>query len=362
MDEIQKDPALKLRLYVTGMHLSSRFGMTVRDVKSAGFKKFQKIEITPASDTPEGIAGSMGRGVLGFAESFRMFRPDILLVLGDRFETLAAVTAAMPFKIPVAHIHGGETTQGAFDELIRHAITKMSHLHFASTQTHAGRIRSMGETAWRVFVSGAPGIDALHRVRIMDRKTFCRKFGMDWRQAFLLVTYHPVTLEYENTETQVRQLILALEKAGNQLVLTYPNADTSGRTIIARLKAFERAYRATARVRLFQSLGPQGYTSAMAHAAAMVGNSSSGIIEAASFKLPVVNVGTRQKGRLRPSNVIDVGYASKNILTGIRKALSHEFRKSLNGLQNPYGNGMACQKIVKILRRIPIDRRLIVKV
>ena len=358
LDEIRNDPELELRLYITGMHLSPEFGMTIKDVLDDGFEVDERVEILLSSDSPQGVAKATGLGVLSFAQVFDRSRPDILLVMGDRFETLAAVTAAMPFKTPVAHLHGGESTEGAIDELIRHAITKMSHIHFAATQFYADRIRRMGEEPWRVFVTGAPGIDAIKRTKPLNRLEFGQTYGIDPDQPFLLVTYHPVTLEFEETVSQVQNLLYALEQVNIQIVFTYPNADTAGRTVMALLEDFERSHRGA---KLLISMGLLGYTSAMCHATAMVGNSSSGIIEAVSFELPVVNIGNRQHGRLRPRNVIDVGYSTDEIVEGIRRALSSEFKARLRGLQNPYGDGTASQKIVGVLREVALGQQLLVK-
>ena len=285
--KIQADPELELHLFVTGMHLSPEFGLTVKTIEEDGFQVQERIEMLLSSDTPECIAKSMGLGTIGFAQAFARSRPDILMVLGDRFEMHAAVVASLPFKIPVAHIHGGESTEGAIDEGIRHSITKMSHLHFASTEFYARRIIRMGEEPWRVVVSGAPSLDNLHTVDLLTRPqiSFEDRFGLHLEAPTLLVTYHPVTLEYENTETHVRELLAALAGLDFNIVFTYPNADTQGRLIINRIQEFVDMHK---QAQVVENLGTQGYFSLMAHSSAMVGNSSSGIIEAASFKLPVV--------------------------------------------------------------------------
>jgi UDP-hydrolysing UDP-N-acetyl-D-glucosamine 2-epimerase len=305
------------------------------------------------------VAKAMGLGLLEFAQVFSRSAPDVLLVLGDRFETFAAVSAAMSFRIPVAHLHGGESTEGAIDQLIRHAITKMSHIHFPATQEYAERIIGMGEESWRVNVSGAPGVDSVLAVSPVGLSDFAKTYGIDPRQPFLLVTYHPVTLEYEDTGNQVREVLFALEHSGMQMIITYPNADTSGRQVLRLLEAFVET---RSNAKLLSSMGLLGYASAMRHASAMVGNSSSGIIEAASFELPVVNIGNRQKGRTKPANVIDVGYTASEILTGIQKAVTPSFRQGLKGISNPYGSGQAGRKIVGTLRNLVLDQRLIAKV
>lgn len=358
LDAIREHPDLDLRLYLTGMHLSPEFGMTVNQVLDEGFEVEERLEVLLSSDSPQGVAKAIGLGVLDFAQVFSRSKPDILLVLGDRFETLAAVTAAMPFKIPVAHIHGGESTEGAIDESIRHAITKMSHIHFTATQFYADRILRMGEEARRVFVTGAPGIDTIRLNAPFSDGNFCHEFGIDISRPFLLVTYHPVTLEFEDTAFQIENLLCALDRIDTQVIFTYPNADTAGRSVLAMIKDFAASH---CHSKLVVNMGSSGYISAMHHAAAMVGNSSSGIIEAAAFELPVVNVGTRQGGRTRARNVIDVGYPANEIFAGIEMALSDEFRDSLRNMQNPYGDGSASQKIVDVLRKIELGQTLIVK-
>jgi len=356
--EIQGVPDLALRLFVTGMHLSPEFGMTVKEIEREGFPIAERIEMLLSSDTPEGIAKSMGLGTIGFGQAYTRSRPDILLVLGDRFEMHAAVVAALPFNIPIAHIHGGELTEGAIDDAIRHAITKMSHLHFVSTKSYAQRVIQMGEEPWRVMVSGAPGLDNLRHIDLLSREALQKRYNVELQGRFFLVTYHPVTLESEQTAEQIDALLSALEKTDGTLIFTYPNADTAGRVIIDKINDYvaqhQRAY-------FLVNLGTQAYFSMMNYACAMIGNSSSGIIEAASFKLPVVNIGNRQKGRVRGDNVIDVGYAQAEILAGIDKATSSGFSKGISNIRNLYGDGQAATRIVGKLRQVEIDKTLIFK-
>ena len=311
-----------------------------------------------SSDTPEGIAKSMGLGTIGFAQAYARSRPDILLVLGDRFEMHAAAVAALPFKIPLAHIHGGEITEGAIDDALRHSMTKLSHLHFVATHDYRQRVIQMGEEPWRVIVSGAPSLDNLHTVTGLDQGQLEERLGLALDPAPLLVTYHPVTLEYEDAQWQAQELLAALEECGLPVVFTMPNADTGGRAIRDMLGEYV-ATRPNAR--LFKNLGTPAYFSLMGCAAAMVGNSSSGIIEAPSFGLPMVNIGSRQAGRTRAANLIDVGYARADIVRGIRHALDPEFRAGLRGMANPYGDGHAAEVIVESLKEVSIDQRLIVK-
>jgi UDP-hydrolysing UDP-N-acetyl-D-glucosamine 2-epimerase len=355
---IADNPELSLRLIVAGAHLLPQFGMTVDAIKADGFEVAERIEMALASDSPEAVAKSVGIGVTGFAQSYANDRPDLLLVLGDRYEMLAAVVAALPFAIPIAHIHGGELTEGAIDEAIRHSITKMSHLHFAATDEYAQRITQLGEEPWRVVVSGAPGLDNLNGFEPRTRAELEGEFGLDLSTPPLLVTFHPVTLEYTRTGEQMRELTAALEASGLPIVITYPNAD-AGHHEVERLA--EEFSKRLPRVKLVVNLGTDAYFSLMGRAAAMVGNSSSGIIEAASFGLPVVNIGNRQGGRIRAANVIDVECESDAIVDGIRLVTSSDFREGLAGLVNPYGDGHASGRIVDALESIALDDRLLLK-
>jgi len=358
LSAIKKDPDLRLHLIVSGMHLSPEFGLTVKDIEADGFPIGDRVEMLLSSDTPEGIAKSMGLAAIGYAQSFSRFRPDILVLLGDRFEMHAAAVAALPFKIPLAHIHGGESTEGLIDEAIRHSITKFSHLHFASTQIYGDRIMRMGEEPWRVVVSGAPSLDFLQGFKALSRSELETQLGLKFTKPTILVTYHPVTLEHEDTEIHIRELIAALEKFDCTVVFTYPNADTSGRQVIQKIQEVALSHSDWL---VFVNLGQKNYFSVMSQADAMVGNSSSGIIEAASFKLPVVNIGNRQRGRVRGKNVIDVAHDRAEIVTGIKKALSPEFRSELRDLANPYGAGGAATRIVQKLKGVSLDFSLICK-
>jgi UDP-hydrolysing UDP-N-acetyl-D-glucosamine 2-epimerase len=356
--KIAADPELKLRLIVSGMHLSPEFGLTVETIEADGFEIEDRVEMLLSSDTPEGIAKSMGLGTIGFAQVYARSRPDILVVLGDRFEMYAAALAALPFKIPVAHIHGGEVTQGAIDDALRHAMTKLSHLHFASTQDYARRLHQLGEEPWRVTVSGAPSLDNLGSIELLGVGELETRYGLRLDRAPLLVTFHPVTLEYENSSYYMDELLAALDEVGMPSVFTLPNADTGGRVLIEKVEAFVQ-HRAWATI--VGNLGTQAYFSLMALAAAMVGNSSSGIIEAASFELPVVNIGTRQQGRVRGGNVLDVGYSREEIGGAIGKAIEPGFRSELNGLENPYGCGQGAREIVRKLKSVELSDQLLGK-
>ena len=355
---IQEDPELSLHLIVSGMHLSPEFGLSVSEIQRDGFPIGDTIEMLLSSDSSEGVAKSMGLGIIGFAQSYSRFQPDLLLVLGDRFEMHAAVVAALPFRIPIAHIHGGESTEGLIDEALRHSITKMSHIHFVSTEAYARRVIQMGEAPWRVVVSGSPALDNVRTLQLLTREELEEAHGFRLAEAPLLVTYHPVTLEYEDTESHLNELMTALSEVDYSVIFTYPNADMRGRLIIERIRQFTEQHERAVAV---PSLGTQAYYSLMAQSAAMVGNSSSGIIEAASFKLPVVNIGNRQRGRIRSQNVIDVDYDHRSIVTGINRATSPEFRRSLVDLVNPYGDGHAADRIVSTIKSTLPREGLIVK-
>jgi UDP-hydrolysing UDP-N-acetyl-D-glucosamine 2-epimerase len=358
-DGIRCAPDLDLVLFASGMHLSREFGDTLRDIEADGFPIAERIEMLEGGDTPEAVAISTGRGVEGFARAFARRRPDIVVVLGDRFEMLAAAVAALPFALPVAHIHGGEVSEGAMDNQIRHAITKLAHLHFASAEVHARRIGQMGEEAWRIHTVGAPGLDRLAGLAALPREILARELGLAAEGPWLLVTFHPVTLEYRDTAFHVDELLAALEKTDGTLVITYPNADTSGRVIIDRLEEF--ASRHPGRCRLVRSLGERLYLSLLNHADVMIGNSSSGLIEAPSFGLPAVNIGSRQRGRLKGANVIDVAPSREEILRGIEAARDPAFRNRARAAANPYGDGRAAPRIVEVLSKVPVDARLIQK-
>jgi UDP-hydrolysing UDP-N-acetyl-D-glucosamine 2-epimerase len=358
LNRIQQEPELRLHLLVGGMHLSERHGSTIHLIEADGYPIGDRIQMTTSADTPEDIAVSIGQGVIGFSKSYARFAPDILVVLGDRFEMFSATLAALPFKIPVAHLHGGELTRGAIDDALRHSMTKLSHLHFVSTETYARRVIQLGEEPWRVIVSGAPGLDNLESMPLLSRDELETQIDFDLGKPTLLVTFHPVTLEHEKVGEQINEVLDAVETSGCAAVFTMPNADTNNGLIIERIKAYVSTH---VNSKLVENLGSIGYFSMMKHAAAMVGNSSSGIIEAPSFKLPVVNIGIRQEGRVRGRNVIDVPCESSVILNAIRRAVSPEFKKSIESEPNPYQYGNASKTIVDQLKYVTIDRKLLIK-
>jgi len=355
---IAVDGELELLLYVSGMHLSPEFGLTVQEIEKDGFRIARRVEMLLSSDTAGGIARSMGLGTIGFAQAFEECRPDILVVLGDRFEMHAAVVAALPFLIPVAHIAGGGVTVGAIDDSLRHSITKMSHLHFVETEVYARRLVQMGEQPDKVIVTGAMGLDNLRDLRFLSLAELNERYDLALNERPLLITFHPVTREYEQTESQVRELLAALGRFDMPMVFTYPNADTNGRVIISMIEDFVGSH---PRARAVANLGSEAYFSLMKHAVAMVGNSSSGIVEAPSFKLPVVNIGSRQTGRIAAANIINVGYGRDEIAAGIAKAGDPEFRKQLDDLVNPFGDGHASELLLHTLKTVELDASLLSK-
>ena len=358
VQRIKDDPNLQLHLVVAAAHLLEDHGSTLELISSDGFEVDDQVDMLLAADSPTAIAKSMGLGTIGFADIYRKTSPDMVLLLGDRFEMHAAAVAAIPFKIPLAHIHGGEVSYGAIDDSFRHAITKYSHLHFASTQSHARRIMQLGEEPWRITVSGAPGLDNLRRIRLLKREELEACLEMEFSDRPLLICFHPVTLQHEAPAQQTKEIIAALQDFDCPIVWSRPNADPGNLAIVRLVKDFCRNRPQSTMV---HNLGTQVYFSLMHEAAAMVGNSSSGIVEAASFGLPVVNIGLRQAGRERSGNVIDVDCHSTAISTGIQEAISDEFRQKVNSTENVYGDGEAAQKIVDCLRDTQLDENLLIK-
>lgn len=358
LQAIENHPELELYLFVTGMHLSPEFGGTIDEIREEGFEIDARVEMLMSSDSPGGISRSMGIGMIGFAQAFETERPDLLLVLGDRYEMFAAASSAIPFKMPIAHIHGGESTEGLIDEAIRHSITKMSHLHFVTTEEYHRRVVQMGESPQRVMVSGAPSLDNLRKLELLERSELETRLDLDLSTAPVLVTFHPVTLEFENTREHIDTLLAALGEVERPIVITYPNADTAGRVIIDAVETFAEQ---RSNVIFVTNLGSRVYFSLMRTSAVMVGNSSSGIIEAASFDLPVVNLGKRQAGRISGKNVLGCPVELDSIREALQKALSTDFQESLKGMKNPYGDGQAAERIVEELAGRDLSNELLLK-
>ncbi len=356
MQEVQNDPVLELQVIATGMHLSPEFGLTYREVEQAGFSIDAKVEMLLSADTATAVTKSMGLGLIGFADAYARLAPDLIVVLGDRFEILAAASAALIAGIPVAHLHGGETTEGAFDEAIRHSITKMSHLHFVAADEYRRRVIQLGEQPERVFLVGGLGIDAIKRITLLEREALEASLDFKLGSKNLLITFHPVTLEGASSQQQMAELLTALgDLTETNLVFTMPNADTGGRELAAMVDAFVASH---SNARVYASLGQLRYLSCMQYVDGVVGNSSSGLAEAPSMGVGTINIGDRQKGRLAASSVIDCAPTADSISEALAKLYDPEFRSMLDQTVNPYGNGGASKKIVKVLSTCPIDNLL----
>jgi GDP/UDP-N,N'-diacetylbacillosamine 2-epimerase (hydrolysing) len=346
---------LELQVVATGMHLSPEFGLTHRAIEEDGFRVDAKVEMLLSSDTAVGITKSIGLGMIGFAEVWPQLRPDLVVVLGDRFEILAVATSAMIARVPIAHIHGGETTEGAVDESIRHAVTKMAQVHFVAAEDYRRRVIQLGEHPDRVFLVGGLGIDSIQRLPLMDRGELERALDFPLGPKNLLVTFHPATLDERATSTQVSELLTALaERQDTHIVFTMPNADADGRIIFGMIEEFVATRPRTAK--LFRSLGQLRYLSCMRYCDGVVGNSSSALIEAPSLGKGSVNIGDRQKGRLRASSVIDCEPSVAAIRAALDRLYSTEFAKRLPHTVNPYGSGGASERILQTLRTISLDR------
>jgi UDP-N-acetylglucosamine 2-epimerase (non-hydrolysing)/GDP/UDP-N,N'-diacetylbacillosamine 2-epimerase (hydrolysing) len=354
--DLEHDPDLELQLVLTGMHLAPEFGLTAQIIERDGFPIADRVDMLLSSDSPQGIAKSVGLGVIGFADTFARLAPDILLLLGDRFEIFAAAQAALVANVPIAHIAGGDTTEGAIDEAMRHAITKMAHIHFVTNEPAARRVRQMGEDPEHVHVVGSPGLDTLRRMELVDRGTLARELGCRFSARNLLVTFHPVTLEPDATAHQFRALLDALAdlRDGFGIFITKPNADAGGRALAAMLDAWI-AGRPNAWA--FTSLGQRHYLSLMAQVDAVVGNSSSGLYEAPSLHKPTVDVGDRQRGRLAASSVVHCEPTRTAIAAAIAEALARDCSRAVN----PYGDGRSAERIVAELKRLRDPRGLLKK-
>lgn len=349
MKRIQDTQTLTLQLIVTGMHLSPEFGLTYQEIEADGFQMDKMVEILTSSDTPVGISKSMGLGLIGFADAYAELKPDILLILGDRFEMLSAASAALVAGIPIAHLHGGETTEGVIDEAIRHSITKMSHLHFVAAETYRRRVIQLGEAPDRVFLVGALGVDAISDTKFMTREALEASLGFKFAERNLLITFHPVTLEPNSAASQIDELLAALaDRQDTRIIFTLPNADTYGRTLIDRIQHFVDSH---SNAVAFPSLGQLRYLSCLAQVDGVVGNSSSGLLEAPSLRVGTVNIGARQEGRLRASCIIDCAPNRREIGAAIDKLYSPSFRGELTKVENPYGDPGASKKIVSIIEK-----------
>ena len=353
MKGIKDDPSLKLQVIATGMHLSREFGLTYREIEKDGFRIDCKVKMLTGSDTPVGIAKSMGKGIIGFADALNELKPDLIVALGDRFEIFSAVAAALVARIPVAHLHGGELTEGAFDEAIRHSITKMSHLHFVANEEYRRRVIQLGERPQRVFTVGGLGIDNICRLKLLKRKELEAVLDFKLGKKNLLITFHPVTLQRDAGVKQMLELLNALGKIKDtQLIFTWPNADTNSRKLIKMVKQFVAQ---NPNARAYSSLGQLRYLSCIAQVDGVVGNSSSGLAEVPSFRKGTINIGDRQQGRLQATSVINCQATRQSIGNAIRRLYSRDFQARLIQVRNPYGTGGASDKVVKFLKHCSLD-------
>jgi GDP/UDP-N,N'-diacetylbacillosamine 2-epimerase (hydrolysing) len=354
IQNIFEDPALELQLLVTGMHLSPEFGFTVQQIEKDRLPIADKIEMLLSSDSETAIATSMGLGTIGFAKAYEQLQPDILVVLGDRFEIISGVTAAVPFKIPIAHIHGGESTEGAMDELFRHAITKMSHLHFTSTKEYRRRVIQLGELPNRVFNVGALGIENIRRMKLLSKEILESEIDFELKDQCILVTFHPVTLEKDTVGEQFQIILDVIDTFDDlRVIFTKTNADPYGRIINKKIDDYVANNREKALG--FSSMGQLRYLSTMQYINAVVGNSSSGIIEAPCFNVPTVNVGDRQKGRVRAESVIDCSPDKDSFMSALVKALSIEFKIKIQETINPYEKANTAHTIIGILKKVDLQ-------
>jgi GDP/UDP-N,N'-diacetylbacillosamine 2-epimerase (hydrolysing) len=356
MKDLQQDPEFKLQVVATGMHLSPEYGLTFQDIERDGFIIDKKVEMLLSADTPSSISKSTGLGMIGIADVFADLQPDLVILLGDRYEILAAAFAALVARIPIAHIHGGEKTAGAFDEAIRHSISKMAWWHFVANDEYKQRVIQLGEAPDRVFNVGGLGVDGIVKTNLLSKFALEAKMGFQFKQKNLLVTFHPVTLDKASSEEQFDKLLNCLEKLDNTLIiLTHPNSDTDGRILKKRIEVFVKKHPDNSIA--FTSMGQKNYLSTLQYIDAVIGNSSSGIIEAPSFRIGTVNIGDRQQGRLMANSVISCKPDFQSITLALKKLYSDEFQKGLNTMMNPYGEGGASEAIIKILKKeaIPPD-------
>jgi UDP-hydrolysing UDP-N-acetyl-D-glucosamine 2-epimerase len=351
MKAVQEEDNFQLQLLVTGMHLSPEFGLTYQQIERDGFTIDEKVEMLLSADSASSIAKSTGLGMIGYTDALMRLQPDWVIVLGDRYEVFAATTTAFLLRIPIAHVSGGEVTEGATDDAMRHAITKMSYLHFTSTDEYKRRVEQLGETPDRVFNVGAIGLDNILQMDLLSREALSESIQFDLSNPYLLVTFHPVTLESQSSKTQFQAFLDALDAFPDvKVVITLPNSDADGRVIINMIQQYvkENAHRVAA----YTSLGQLRYLSAMKHAVAVVGNSSSGIIETPAFHIPTVNIGDRQRGRARVSSIIDCPTDTQSIIEAIEQAISPSFQEHCQHVENLYGDGHTTERIMTVLQKV----------
>ncbi|HIF9178873.1 TPA: UDP-N-acetylglucosamine 2-epimerase [Photobacterium damselae] len=355
LEDIQNDPELELQIISTGTHLSPEFGLTHQQILNDGFDVNKKIEILLSSDTPVGVSKSMGLAQISFAEAFDELRPDIIVVLGDRYELIPIVSAANIARIPVAHLSGGELTEGAIDELIRHAITKLSQLHFTAMDEYTQRVIQMGELPERVFTVGEVGLDNLLRMQLMTKEEFEASIEHELKNKNILFTYHPETTQnIDEVESDFTKILQGLDQLGETLIIfTKANADVGGRLINKMIDEYVDAH--SDQAISFTSLGQLRYLSALQYVDAVVGNSSSGIVEAPSFKVATVNIGNRQKGRVRAESIIDVNVDTEQLVSALNRINTPEFKSTLKSVVNPYGQGNSSHQVIKVLKDVDLN-------
>lgn len=360
MQEINKDNDLELYLIVSGMHLSPEFGMTYQEIEEDGFQINAKVEMLLSSDSPAGISKSIGLGVIGFADEFQRADLDMLILLGDRYEALSAAISAMVMRIPIAHLHGGELTEGAIDEGIRHSITKMSYLHFTSTEQYRNRVIQLGENPDRVFYVGALGVENIKKINLMTKEELEKSIHFEIDENTVVVTYHPVTLENNTVEEQFLNLLKVLDRNPKiRMIFTKANADTNGRIVNELIDKY--AAQNSERACAFMSLGQKRYLSALKYCRIVIGNSSSGIIEAPSFGKPIINIGDRQKGRICADSVINCGYTQQEIQQAMETALTEEFENKARNCRNPYEKENTAANIISVIKDYLLNDKINLK-
>jgi UDP-N-acetylglucosamine 2-epimerase (non-hydrolysing)/GDP/UDP-N,N'-diacetylbacillosamine 2-epimerase (hydrolysing) len=355
--ELSARPDVELKLIVLGAHLSREFGSTVQEIEKDGFRIDARIECLLSSDTDVGMAKTIGLATLSLADCLGEMRPDLILLIADRYEMLAPASVALALRIPIAHIEGGEISEGAIDDAVRNALTKMSHIHFTSTEQAKARVIALDEEEWRVHWAGAPSLDHLRRSTMLSHAELEAQLKLKIGSSSILVAYHPVTIE-RNTVQEADALFDALNAMESQILFCYSNADAGGRELIDRTRAIVAGRKDT---HVFVNLDAVTYWSLLRQVGVVVGNSSSGIMETPSLALPTVNIGMRQQGRERARNILDTAAEKQAILDAIRQARTIEFRESLRGMSNPYGDGFASERIVKVLTSVPLTKELLIK-
>jgi len=357
LHDLREHPEIDLRLIVTGAHLAEEFGSSVKEIEADGHRVDERVECLMASDDDVGMAKTIGVATLGLADVLGQMRPDLLVLIADRYEMLAPASVALALRIPIAHIEGGEVSEGAIDDAVRNALTKLSHVHLTPTETSTRRVLSMGEEAWRVHRVGAPSLDHLTRSTLLEREALERKLGIAIDPGSVLVSYHPVTIA-RDTLREADEMFAALEQIDRQVLFCFPNADAGSRELGRRTREFCAGRRGS---RLFVNLNPVTYWSLLRSVGVMLGNSSSGIMETPSLALPAVNVGLRQEGRERACNILDTGPERGAILRALGRALDPAFPDSFAGMTNPYGDGQAAQRIVGVLSTVSLGEGLLRK-